>query len=64
MDNVWFIFSIWMGLALVAGLFTIRVVAIFYAVKAISERYSTRKEVGTTHRAKAKSDGSSDKQIA
>ena len=64
MDNVWFIASIWIGLALVAGLFAVRIVAIFYAVKVISERYSPREEVGTANRAKAKNDGSSDKQIA
>jgi hypothetical protein len=65
MDNVWFIASIWIvGLALVVALFTVRIVTIFYAVKVISERYSPREEVGTADRAKAKGDGSSDKQIA
>jgi hypothetical protein len=56
------IYWVWIGLALVAGLFTVRIVTIFYAVKVISERYSPR-EVGTTDRTKAKGDRA-DKQIA
>ncbi len=63
MNNVWFIASIWIGSALVALLFTVRIVTIFYAIKVISERYRPM-EVGTTDRTKAKGDGSSDKQIA